>query len=318
MRTYVINKIGEIMYQEQELEKIFLKTFPFIIRDKKVVKKLLECKDNIVFEERDEDNNLVGISVVNENTILLLCVDKEQRNKGIGSRLLKKSEHYILSRGYDKVNVGAGFDYLMPGVPVNKKVFDENLGRENIFIAVDETAYNFFKKRGYHHSWGEANCFDLIQDLTKFNQNNIRLGKNINGIVYEWAKLEDLNKVVDCVNDGHSEFTKFYQNDSFYSEDSKQRVLIAKDKDLVVGCIIINCETEEKEMGSAGCTTVRHSHRKRHIASNMVILGTQYLKERGLKKSYISYTYSGLDKLYGYAGYEICIYYFMAEKDLND
>jgi len=48
----------------------------------------------------------------------------------------------------------------------------------------------------------------------------------------------------------------------------------------------------------------------------MVVLGNKALKEQGIKEGYLGYTYSGLDKMYGYAGYKICIYYNMAKKEL--
>ena len=49
----------------------------------------------------------------------------------------------------------------------------------------------------------------------------------------------------------------------------------------------------------------------------MVMLGTKYLKDIGLKNASLSYTYSGLDKLYGASGYKISTYYFMGEKDVK-
>jgi len=37
-----------------------------------------------------------------------------------------------------------------------------------------------------------------------------------------------------------------------------------------------------------------------------------------MEEAYIGYTYTGLDHMYGYAGYKICIYYMMAEKEIPD
>jgi len=48
----------------------------------------------------------------------------------------------------------------------------------------------------------------------------------------------------------------------------------------------------------------------------MVTIGTKYLKDAGMKEAYLGYTYSGLDHMYGYAGYKICIYYMMAKRML--
>lgn len=50
----------------------------------------------------------------------------------------------------------------------------------------------------------------------------------------------------------------------------------------------------------------------------MVRLGTKYLKDIGLKNASLSYTYTGLDVLYGDSGYEISTYYFMGEKNIGD
>lgn len=87
-------------------------------------------------------------------------------------------------------------------------------------------------------------------------------------------------------------------------------------EDEVVGTLIISAETEGKGLGSVGCTTVKRAYQGKHIAVNLVVLGTKYLRDIGLKEAFLGYTYSGLEHLYGYAGYEICIYYMMAKKRL--
>ncbi|MBQ8845738.1 MAG: GNAT family N-acetyltransferase, partial [Lachnospiraceae bacterium] len=82
----------------------------------------------------------------------------------------------------------------------------------------------------------------------------------------------------------------------------------------VVGTLFVNLETEGVGIGSVGCTTVKPSHQGRHIGVNMVTVGTKYLKDAGMKEAYLGYTYTGLDHMYGYAGYKVCIYYMMAKK----
>lgn len=301
----------------KDLIKIFKNNFPFIVRQDKTVKDILSNKNNKIFERRDCKNNLIGVSVVNENTIILLCVNKEHRNKGIGSALLKESEAHIKKQGYKEINVGAGFDYLMPGVPTNKMVYNESLEQDNVYENVDNTAYNFFKENGYFHSWEESNCFDMRLNLADFEQNNYTIGETINGIEYSFAKLSDIDEIVKCTNDAHKEFSQYYTNENLYKENHNQRVLIAKDGKEVVGTLIISLQAEGEGLGSVGCTTVKHSHRGKHIGVNLVIVGTKYLKDIGLPNAFLGYTYSGLDKMYGYAGYKICIYYFMARKHLN-
>ena len=57
---------------------------------------------------------------------------------------------------------------------------------------------------------------------------------------------------------------------------------------------------------------MQETHKK--VGTNMVKLGTKYLRDIGMKDANLSYTYSGLDVLYGASGYEISTYYFMGEK----
>ena len=119
-----------------------------------------------------------------------------------------------------------------------------------------------------------------------------------------------------CVKDAEESFVKYYKNQKLYSDSGNQKVLIALNNDEVLGTLIVSIETEGKNLGCVGCTTVKHSQRGKHIAVNLVILGTKYLKDIGLKYANLSYTYTGLDHMYGYAGYKISCYYMMAEKNL--
>ena len=106
-------------------------------------------------------------------------------------------------------------------------------------------------------------------------------------------------------------------DEALYDEANSQRVLIALDGSKVCGTLIVSAETEAPGLGSVGCTAVAHAWRGRHIAANMILLGSRYLRDLGLKNGFLGYTYSGLDKLYGLAGYRICAYYLMAAKKLR-
>ena len=282
---------------ERELYEIYERNFSFNIREKETVKNILNKEDNVVIEKRNISNNLIGVSVLNKNTILMLCVDKEYRNQGIGTKLLKESEQLILEKGYKKVRIGEGFDYLMPGVPL---------------VNNNE---NFFTKRGYIHSWGEDECFDMDMELYEINYKE-NVGDIINGIEYTFATISDLEEIKKCVNDAESKFTQYYLNEKLYMPKNNQRVLIAKKNLEVCGAIIISIETEAKNIGSVGCTATKTNFRHQKIATHLVKIGTKYLKDIGMKYGHLGYTYTGLDKLYGYAGYRITTKYMMAEKQL--
>ena len=106
----------------------------------------------------------------------------------------------------------------------------------------------------------------------------------------------------------------YYRDNALYQEGEGARVLIAVFRDEVAGALIVGAEDIEKGLGSVGCVAVRKGWRGRHIAVNLVTIGTKYLKDSGFREAYLSYTYSGLDRMYGYAGYKICTYFMMAEK----
>ena len=85
---------------------------------------------------------------------------------------------------------------------------------------------------------------------------------------------------------------------------------------LRVGTLVVSRETEAPGLGSIGCTAVRGAYQGRKIATNMILLGAKSLRRAGMQEGYLGYTYSGLDKLYGRAGYSVSALYFMARKQL--
>lgn len=297
-----------------EIYTLFRRTLPYIIRDEETALRILANTDNKIIEERIAENQLIGVSVIHKNTILLLCVDKEYRNQGIGTRLLEQSEKAIKSAGYDEVVIGAGDDYLTPGVPTVKRYAPAE--NERLWAGLDESASDFFEHRGYVHSWNDCNCFDMMFPLCEFDKNGHSIGDTIDGICYRWAVMEDLPEITVCTNEACEEFTKYYQDEFIYTENESSRVLIATCGDTVAGTLMVDMDVANG-LGSVGCTAVHPAFRGKHIAVTMVTLGTKYLKEIGMKDAFLSYTYSGLDRLYGYAGYKICVYYMMAKKKLE-
>lgn len=299
----------------EELYKLFRKNFPFAVREEKTAKEILADPENRIFERRDRQGKLLGASVVHKNTVYLLCVDKGSGNRGIGSRLLEETEAFVKAEGYDSIQIGAGEQYLTPGVPTGIKPFEEPLGRESLRPGLTDEAVCFFKKRGYVHAWGEANCFDMRVELGKTKFPAYSVGDTVDGVAYRWAVKEDIPQIVKCVDSAEQEFTRYYQNEALY-QGGAERVLLALCGG-VCGTLIVSVETEAPGLGSVGCTTVVPGYRGRHIGVNLTVLGTKYLKSLGLREGFLDYTYSGLDKMYGYAGYEICAYYFMAAKRLE-
>jgi predicted acetyltransferase len=66
-----------------------------------------------------------------------------------------------------------------------------------------------------------------------------------------------------------------------------------------LGALIVSIEKECKSMGSVGCTATVHKYRNKGIATNMILLGTKYLKDIGLRKAFLGYTYTYIINMYG-------------------
>jgi len=307
-------RMNDILWKE--IYRLFRETLPYVIREEETVYSILQNKENTIIEKRNEKNQLIGVSVIHKNAILLLCVAPEYRKQGIGTRLLEESEKAIRKAGYDEVTVGVGEDYISPGIPTSKRYAPAV--NERLDERVDETASSFFEKRGYVHDWGnECNCFDMKFPLCEFEKEEHSVGDVIDGICYRFATVKDREGVSACTDAACEDFTRWYQNEFLYTENKSSRVLIAVENGKVVGTLMVDTN-HERGLGSVGCTTVHPDYRGKHIAVNMVILGTKYLRDVGMKEAYLSYTYSGLDRMYGYAGYKIFVYFMMAKKKLSD
>ncbi len=118
------------------------------------MRQLLSQEENRILARRTEAGELIGASVSCKNTVYLLCVDSRYRRHGLGSALLQETEALLRRAGYGSIQIGAGEDYLTPGVPVGVQPFREELGPEALPRELaGQNAAAFFEKRGYRHSW---------------------------------------------------------------------------------------------------------------------------------------------------------------------
>ncbi len=281
----------------EEIYRLFKRNLPYIERGEETVKQILSDPENHLILHKVGET-LAGVSVINDSTVYLLCVDEPFQRQGIGSSLLARSEEYAASKGVKKLTLGTGKEYIMPGVPMN------------------EGAHEFFKKRGYRHSWGDMGCFDMEQLLEDFPCMDHFLGETRNGVTYRLAVPEDLERVVRCVSDAEPKFLRFYRNENFYQKDTQRPIVMAERDGEVLGAILLYIGREEN-MGSVGATATAHPYRNQGIATNLVKVGTKHLKDLGLKRACLGYTYTQIVKMYGKAGYRVSVEYFMGEKDLT-
>lgn len=293
----------------EEIFSLYKRNFPFIVKDDGSVRSILSHKNNVIIEKRNESGKLIGAAVLNGSTIMMLCVDKEYRRQGIGSTLLTESEETVKKAGHRSINVGVGFNYLMPGVPTSQHYYPSV--NERLSEGVEASASEFFENRGYFHD-NDADIFDMLFPLNEFCKEENSVGDTIDGVKYRFAEKSDLDSICSCTDDAIEEFTEYYNNSYLYTGDPDSRVLIAEIGVEAVGALMVDCSASG--MGTIGCMAVKTAYRGRRIATHLTILATKYLRDRGMKDAFLSYTYSGLDRLYGAAGYKINVYYMMAKK----
>ena len=280
-----------------QLIDLYHTCFPDAVREEAVVERVLRSESDPVFGIF-VDGTLAAACVLHGRSITLLAVLPEYRGSGFGEALLTEAEQRIREQGFQKLTIGVGTDdhYLMPGVPMK------------------QGADTFFRKRGYHHNWGETGCFDMDMELSDAPDEPVHVGDTVNGITYRMAQLEDLPGIEICVQDAEEGFLSYYQETQHYAEGTRAPVLVAVRDGEVLGTLIVSLEVEGKGLGSVGCTATRTDARGRGIATRMVQAGTQYLKDAGMERAFLGYTYTNILGMYARAGYKVCQEYFMAEK----
>lgn len=296
-----------------ELIPLFHQCFPYVIRDDASILSVAQHEKSRVLERRSPEGRLIGTAILNDGTILMLCVEKAWRRQGIGSSLLEEAERIAREEGHEKINAGVGYTYLMPGVPTrNHRLPTVN---EQLDERVTAEGERFFVHHGYGYG-GECDYFDMRFLLSDMPEEALKEA-NTGDIAFRWAEKKDMDAVWACTEDAMPDFTPYYRNERLYQGGAgRENALLAVCGDDVVGAVIAGVDSEPDGLGSIGCTCVRQAFRGRGIASSLACRATARLKEQGLRESWLSYTYTGLDKMYGRAGYRISVYYMMAEKKL--
>ncbi len=397
----------------RELAELFRRNFGWAVRSDEAVEAALGHPANVVLEWR-ERGRLMGAAVMRRNTVLMLCVDERARRQGIGSALLARCEALLREQGYAEVSVGAGDDYLLPGVPSilpcgpdcsesqgatqdephakqgeearvptgsepQGAAADEPLagqgeeahaptGSEPQVAAQDEphagqgreahtptssesqgaaqdephakqdrearaptgsepqvaadAARQFFVRRGYRHAWGECECFDMCAE---FGRQSCADGATLDGaadsdeapagVELRWAEARDRAATLECARAAHAPFERYYEPAQLYVPGAR-RALLAVEAARVVGVLIAGCGEAAAGVGGIACVAVVPERRGRGIARALVCAATGALRRAGMARGFIGYTYSGLEQLYGAAGYRISMHYFMARKPL--
>ena len=287
-----------------EYLSIFRRNLPYVVRRDASVCALFSHEGCQFLEKRGEDGALLALLCYHENVILLLCVDAPYRNLGWGSELLGLAEEKIRAGGYADVRLGAGVGYLVPGVPTHCPAFSS--ASETCVLPEWEDTSGFFTKRGYRHAW-DCNCFDMAKALSPEDA----FGEDA---LIRLATPNDKAAVLGMMADAHPSFTRHYQKDALYQEESDGRVLVFCEGNKPIGALIATVGADG--IGSIGCVAVLRAFRGQGVAMRLVRYATGYLARRGANFAFVGYTYSGMERLYGKCSYKITSYYLMGKKDL--
>ena len=233
--------------------------------------------------------------------VMVIMVDKKWQRQGIGTELMTKAVEYFKANGISEIQLGAGANpYLWPGVP-------DSLSH----------AISFFEKLGWEY---DEESLDMVGDLGGY-VTPAEIFRSINelGINLVIANKTEEKEIIEFEKANFSQWVKYFE--SALAGESGEEVLIAIDRNneilgtaLVGKKPIIWNEILGNKVGTMGALGVKESARGQGIGMAMAAKATEMLKEEGLDKSYLGWTW--LVDWYGKLGYKVWRKYKMSYKRL--
>ncbi|MFA6519032.1 MAG: GNAT family N-acetyltransferase [Candidatus Shapirobacteria bacterium] len=240
-----------------------------------------------------ENNRIVGFINGQYNgskgQITLVMVDKNYQRKGVGMELLKVAKECLHKFGAKEVFIGCGAgDYFWPGVPTNLP-----------------DAISFFKKNGLKV---EESNLDMAGNLENYQtpKEIMERIKDLN-LVFTTLKVKEAGGLITFEKTCFPEWTKFFEN--AIREEHYENIFIVKDSEKILGSAMLLGEKGFvwskllNKAGGFGALGVAENQRDKGIGLALAAKATEVLKDRGVKNSFLGWTY--LDKWYGKLGYKV-------------
>lgn len=275
---------------KQNIYEIFHLSFPQLAISKEQFERKIHLSSCQCLTA-EEDGKLVGFSLIQGNTVMLLCVLSEFRGKGIGSKLLSQSEDAIKQAGFQRAVLGLGeHTYLFQGVP----------------MFCEETVH-FFEKRGYK---ADEISVDMSMPLGTFSKDKCSIRSCAGDVSFRYVTPEEHEQLLSAVKQAEPDWTHYFEHTSC-------PVLVAVENGEILGFCIVDPDGAPlfADTGEIGCVGVIPSARKRGIGLQMVAAATEELQRKGCKNGFLGFTY--LEHWYAKLGYRACIRYWMGEKELD-
>ena len=251
-------------------------------------------RDNSQIFTAENSKTIIGFCVVNDNSVVILCVKKEYRHCGYGRHLLIMAEGFI-SVNYNEVVLGGGG--LFQGVPC-----DED----------EESSVPFFEKRGYTADFTSVNMGLELDDKSAAM---LKRTPRPDGITYRFATDSDREKLLAAVKDAQADWLPIFD------ENNDAPVLLAVCGDEIAGFEMVEEDggmffADNEKHGMIGCVGVTHKYRRRGIGLAMTAEGSLSLYKRNCKD--IQLLYVERVAWYNKLGYEVTSRQWMGRKKITD
>lgn len=251
-------------------------------------------RDNSQIFTAENSKTIIGFCVVNDNSVVILCVKKEYRHCGYGRHLLIMAEGFI-SVNYNEVVLGGGG--LFQGVPC-----DED----------EESSVPFFEKRGYTADFTSVN---MGLELNDKSAAILKETPRPDGITYRFATDSDREKLLAAVKDAQADWLPIFD------ENNDAPVLLAVCGDEIAGFEMAEEDggmffSDNEKHGMIGCVGVTHKYRRRGIGLAMTAEGSLSLYEKSCKD--IQLLYVERVAWYNKLGYEVTSRQWMGRKKITD
>lgn len=272
---------------------IYNQSIPFLQTDLESFDSRLRLTNDSRYFIEEVDGISAGFAVVNQNSILVLCVSPKYQNRGIGTKLLHEAENDIYERGHSHIVLGrSNQTYLCQGVPYINH-------------------YNpccFFEKYGYVANWSSV---DMSLSLENFSLGKIQISAFSETLSFRYAEKDDQEILQEKVFKVNPSWSNYYT----HSEDA---IFLAEEKGEITGFVLI-CKDRmpfalnfSGRVGGLACLGVVPEKRNRGIGLQLAAYGTRELKLLGCDYAYLGYTW--LEDWYGTLGYQPYARFWMGEK----
>ena len=277
----------------EEIYQLYQKCFPDISVLPSTFSERFE-NDECYLLTYQEKKRLLAFSLVEKNSILLLCVDPAFQGKGIGTKMLSKTEQVIRQNGYDTIQLGVGNRYLYPGVPTN----------------LPNSSVSFFEHFGYNATKERV---DMTMNLDEFTFSKLSLPIPEHPSFYSYATEQDWIELEGAIASVNPKWSHPLKN-------STGRILIVKLQGKIAGFAQVKTGGKEtifsraKELGYIDYVGVLPEYRKLGLGRRLVAYGTKELQRLKCEMAYIGST--ELEKWYERIGYKTYLRFWMGHKKL--